>query len=264
MDHIRLDPLLHSRPKLVEVGWWGRQVFQFLLLISGKYDLKGLLTRRYLDPAWLLREWGLSEEDGPSWAKDPFEALALGLAALVRVGLLVEREEGALLIDGWEEFYGRKDRHGGRRPAGGTGNATGKVFDALPTHPQNPPNPPTSENLPPAFGAAGLMKLWNTHAQALGLATVYKVAGKRAVQVEARLHEYTPEQFALALDRMGKSPGLLGKNERGWKADFDWFVSPMSIARILEGKYDQWGRPAGAPGQPALRVLEDPSRLYDE
>jgi len=33
------------------------------------------------------------------------------------------------------------------------------------------------------------------------------------------------------------SPFLLGENDRGWRADIDWFLRPDSVTRILEGKY---------------------------
>ena len=30
---------------------------------------------------------------------------------------------------------------------------------------------------------------------------------------------------------------MIGKNDRGWKADIEFFLRPDSIAKILEGKY---------------------------
>ncbi len=31
---------------------------------------------------------------------------------------------------------------------------------------------------------------------------------------------------------------LRGVSDRGWVADFEWFVRPESVTKLLEGKYD--------------------------
>jgi hypothetical protein len=31
----------------------------------------------------------------------------------------------------------------------------------------------------------------------------------------------------------------MGVNDRGWKADIDWFLKPESVMKIIEGKYTQ-------------------------
>ena len=32
-------------------------------------------------------------------------------------------------------------------------------------------------------------------------------------------------------------PFLVGDNDKGWRADLDWFLRPDSVTKILEGKY---------------------------
>ncbi len=41
-----------------------------------------------------------------------------------------------------------------------------------------------------------------------------------------------------AMAKVGQSDFCKGQNERGWKADIDWFLRPDTCARIMEGKYD--------------------------
>jgi hypothetical protein len=46
------------------------------------------------------------------------------------------------------------------------------------------------------------------------------------------------EKWRDGLARVPTARFLWGENDRKWKADFDWFIKPDSLARILEGKYD--------------------------
>ncbi len=38
------------------------------------------------------------------------------------------------------------------------------------------------------------------------------------------------------------SPGLKGDNDRGWKIDFDFLISPDGFQKLVEGKYRNWGK----------------------
>jgi hypothetical protein len=54
-------------------------------------------------------------------------------------------------------------------------------------------------------------------------------------------------QLGDALNRVAKSSFCRGQNERGWKADIDWFLKPDTLTKILEGKYDDQGNRLGKP-----------------
>ncbi len=41
-----------------------------------------------------------------------------------------------------------------------------------------------------------------------------------------------------ALKAILNSPFLCGDNDRGWKANFDWFIQRGTVTKILEGQYD--------------------------
>jgi hypothetical protein len=36
----------------------------------------------------------------------------------------------------------------------------------------------------------------------------------------------------------GESDFLNGKNDKAWKADFEWIMRPQNFLKILEGKYE--------------------------
>jgi hypothetical protein len=61
--------------------------------------------------------------------------------------------------------------------------------------------------------------------------------------LKARLADtWWRENWRDAIARVCSSAGLAGKNDRGWVADLDWFLRPDTVTRLIEGKYDGWGR----------------------
>ena len=51
------------------------------------------------------------------------------------------------------------------------------------------------------------------------------------------------DQFTRAVIKAQETPFLRGENERGWKADFDWFIAnDQNVIKVLEGRYDSGGR----------------------
>lgn len=47
------------------------------------------------------------------------------------------------------------------------------------------------------------------------------------------------EQIQRYFNVVRKQPFLLGKNDRGWKADFDWLFKQSNFVKVLELKYDR-------------------------
>lgn len=91
----------------------------------------------------------------------------------------------------------------------------------------------------PTTSPADLLEAWNA------------VMGQRCEMTEkrtkaARLRLKDPkwvERWRVALDRCSASDFCRGVNDRGWAADFEWFIKPESVTRLLEGKYDNRDRP---------------------
>lgn len=62
----------------------------------------------------------------------------------------------------------------------------------------------------------------------------------RRKKVKTRMAQgVTLEKFAAAVRRCASTPFLVGNNDRGWQADFDWLIeNDTNLTRVMEGKYD--------------------------
>ena len=49
--------------------------------------------------------------------------------------------------------------------------------------------------------------------------------------------EWWSKNWRLAIEKGSRSEFLTGKNERGWKIDFEFFLKPETVTKIMEGKY---------------------------
>lgn len=85
------------------------------------------------------------------------------------------------------------------------------------------------------------------------LPRIAKLTPKRRTHVKARLREAGRDLdwWQAYFRRIIASPFLIGENDRGWKADFDWATgSEDNVTKVLEGRYDR-KRPAPSPASPA-------------
>ncbi len=85
---------------------------------------------------------------------------------------------------------------------------------------------------------ADIFSAWNAMAARSGLQPIIKLSDKRSKALKARLADHGLSEILRAIDQIPKSRFLLGANDRGWKADFNFLIKPDSILKILEGKYD--------------------------
>ncbi len=77
---------------------------------------------------------------------------------------------------------------------------------------------------------------WNTKP---GISHVGSLSPARLKKIKTRLTEpFFREYWKAAIDRIANSDFCIGKGERGWKADIDWFLKPDTAIRVIEGKYD--------------------------
>lgn len=70
------------------------------------------------------------------------------------------------------------------------------------------------------------------------LPKVQKITDKRKTAINKFLKEYTKEQFIEICRIANNNDFLMGKNNRGWKADFDFLMRVDKATSILEGKYE--------------------------
>lgn len=104
--------------------------------------------------------------------------------------------------------------------------------------PLPPPIRRDPEPVKPAYPAemTQCMDLWNG-LQELGIKPVLDIAGQRYMLLTEILQKYGMDGYSKAIDMVRASDFLQGKNDRGWKITFDWFVKQSNFAKVLEGNY---------------------------
>jgi len=55
--------------------------------------------------------------------------------------------------------------------------------------------------------------------------------------INARISEFGLEKVTEIIRKAGQSDFLNGKNDKAWKADFEWIMRPQNFVKIMEGKY---------------------------
>ena len=53
---------------------------------------------------------------------------------------------------------------------------------------------------------------------------------------------FREDEIIKALEKANNTPWLIGKNERHWKADFDWLMDEKNFCRVWDGRYDELGK----------------------
>lgn len=91
-----------------------------------------------------------------------------------------------------------------------------------------------------------VMEAWNTMAAANGLPQIIKMTEERRKKTRARLDDYSEAQILEAIGLVPERPFCMGQNDRRWKADYDWFVRPGTVAKLIEGgAYTGGGKGSG-------------------
>lgn len=100
--------------------------------------------------------------------------------------------------------------------------------------PDRKPSPPYSD----------IQTLWNSIAEECGIPQARELTPPRKQAIRSRWSDSSwRASYAEAMSRIRGSPFLRGNNNRGWRADFDWFLKPGSVTKIIEGKYDNGTKP---------------------
>jgi hypothetical protein len=79
------------------------------------------------------------------------------------------------------------------------------------------------------------------HSVCLELPKVQKLTPKRKASLKARIKEYGAEAINEVIENAAMSEFLNGKNDRNWKADFEWLMKPENFLKVFEGKYNSSG-----------------------
>jgi hypothetical protein len=76
--------------------------------------------------------------------------------------------------------------------------------------------------------------MWN----AKNTPKVERLTAKRKNAIKILLKEFTEEDCKLVFDKVPTIPYLIGQNEHGWIANFDYVIRPDKFVKILEGGWE--------------------------
>jgi hypothetical protein len=97
--------------------------------------------------------------------------------------------------------------------------------------------------------------LWNVLAQEIGLPSARLLTDKRERALRQRLAEAGGiDGWKAALEKVRASTFLCGGGGRPWRATLDFLLQQTSFARVLEGAYDDRGRPGEGSWLDQLRA----------
>jgi uncharacterized protein YdaU (DUF1376 family) len=75
--------------------------------------------------------------------------------------------------------------------------------------------------------------------------------------INARFSEYGLEKITEVIRKAGESDFLNGKNDKVWKADFEWIMRPQNFVKVMEGKYDNKVKQYEDPIEKGMRELAE-------
>jgi uncharacterized protein YdaU (DUF1376 family) len=78
----------------------------------------------------------------------------------------------------------------------------------------------------------------NFHFYCNRLSKVERLSAERKKHVNARFREFGYDTIIDVFKKVGKSDFLCGKNDRAWKANFDWIFNETNFLKVMENKYE--------------------------
>ena len=197
--------------------------------------------------------------DAVMWQGDPIEFVN----ALIESGFLDKTEDDGLIIHDWFDYAGRliekrvANRERMRRArakakgecapnvqntnnarAGATEQNSTVPNSTVPNHTEPDTTPPDNKPLDssPPVPYEKIRELFNSTCPSF--AKVLGINGKRKIAVAARWKEHPDlDFFKEYFERVEASDFLKGKNDRNWKATFDWLMNAANMDKVREGKY---------------------------
>lgn len=96
---------------------------------------------------------------------------------------------------------------------------------------------------------------------------IMAINGQRKKAVRARWNEHKDIKVFEALFRKAEASSFMkGRNDRNWRADFDWMMKPTNFVKILEGRYKNDKPPeppAEAPTLTGFKMAKPPEDWPD-
>jgi hypothetical protein len=79
-----------------------------------------------------------------------------------------------------------------------------------------------------------IVDFWNAH----NTPKVERLTTKRKAAIKHICKEYTEDEIAEVFRKIPTIPFLVGQNDRGWQANFDYATRPEAFLKIYEGGWD--------------------------
>lgn len=64
-----------------------------------------------------------------------------------------------------------------------------------------------------------------------------KITDKRRGIIRSAVEEHGIETIVETLSKVEEYPFLIGENDKGWKADFEWLMNKNNLLKVMEGRY---------------------------
>lgn len=103
-----------------------------------------------------------------------------------------------------------------------------------------PTDPTETEDWPKGVDLQIAARFWNSTAGELGLPEVRTLTRERSKHLTARLREIgSLGEWCSAVNAIRNQPFLTGRNDRQWRANFDWFIKPSNFSKVIEQTYER-------------------------
>lgn len=210
-----------------------------------------------------LSKYGAGDiADAVLWQGDPEEFVD----ALVESEFLDKTEDGDLHIHDWFDYAGRliekrvanRDRMrrarakakdecspNVQRTISAHAGATNQPTEQYSTNSTVPNQPNSTVPNKSAVPYEKIKELFNSTCESFSKIT--GINGKRKTSVAARWKEHPSLNFFKEyFEKVEATEFLKGKNERGWKANFDWLMNAANMDKVREGRYEN-NKSSGSP-----------------
>ena len=94
------------------------------------------------------------------------------------------------------------------------------------------------DDVPAQITPSMIVELYNTICTSFPKVTVLSEKRKKAIVARLKSMNYTLEAFRTLFEKAEMSEFLKGRNNRNWRATFDWLIADGNMAKVLDGNYD--------------------------
>jgi Helix-turn-helix domain len=124
-----------------------------------------------------------------------------------------------------------------------TGNSQQPHRNQVPVHIDEPSEEPSENRQIEPIPVEKAFENWNRVAKVNNLPLALNLSQERKKKLKARLSEVGLKGWNEALNNLEEMPFCCGENERGWKVNLDWMLSPTNLMKVLEKQYAREEKP---------------------